>query len=179
MESKVGEGSCFTIELPMGVGETETTEGSEINKGGAPEAERSEIKKGGSPEEHQARFTVLYVEDHPINRALVEAILLTRGDIKLLLAPEAKLGLELARAHRPDLILMDIHLPGIDGISALKHLQTCEETRAIPVIAISADALPKDIDQALAAGFKHYLTKPIQGDRLLELMDDLLGKKAD
>ena len=109
-------------------------------------------------------FTVLYIEDNPLNLSVVEKFLRERNDIKLLSAPQAKLGLELARAHRPDLILMDINLPGISGMEAIEYLQTYKETENIPVVAISADAMEVDITKAKRAGFNKYLTKPIDVD---------------
>jgi len=119
---------------------------------------------------------VLYVEDNPINLKLVEAILSMRNNISFLSAPTAELGLELARAHCPDLILMDIHLPGMNGIEALKQLRTYEQTRTTPVVAVSASAMKNDIDRAMAAGFNDYLTKPFQMNELLKVLDAQLKK---
>ena len=105
---------------------------------------------------------------------MVEKIIKQRSNIRLLSAPQAKLGLELARGHRPDLILMDINLPGMSGIEALEYLKRYEETRGIPVVAISANAMPEDIDKAKEAGFNEYLTKPVDMDRLFETIDEYL-----
>ncbi|MDO9166029.1 MAG: response regulator, partial [Rhodoferax sp.] len=90
--------------------------------------------------------------------------------IRMLSASDADLGLALARAHRPDVILMDINLPGISGFEALKLLQADPVTARIPVLAISANAMPNDIDKGLAAGFLRYITKPI---KVSEFMDAL------
>ena len=114
-------------------------------------------------------FTILYIEDNPLNLSVVEKFLRERNDIKLLSAPQAKLGLELARAHRPDLILMDINLPGISGMEAIEYLQTYKETENIPVVAISADAMEVDIKKAKRVGFNKYLTKPIDVDQFLNI----------
>ena len=120
-------------------------------------------------------FTILYIEDNPLNLSVVEKFLRERNDIKLLSAPQAKLGLELARAHRPDLILMDINLPGISGMEAIEYLQTYKETENIPVVAISADAMEVDITKDKRAGFNKYLTKPIDVDQFLDTIDEILG----
>ena len=106
-------------------------------------------------------FTILYIEDNQANMLLVQDILSEFQDIKLLTAPQAVIGLDLANAYQPNLILLDINLPDIDGFEAFKRLQNMEETHDIPVIAISANAMQKDIDRALAFGFRNYLTKPI------------------
>ncbi len=89
-------------------------------------------------------------------------------------APDAKLGIELAQAHRPDLILMDINLPGMDGTTAMKHLQNKPESQDIPVVAISANALPSDVKQGLAAGFCDYLTKPPDAAEFHRLVGEML-----
>ena len=90
------------------------------------------------------------------------ASILFRHDLKLLQAPDAKLGIELAKAHQPDLILMDINLPGMDGYEALKIIRSEPSLGSTPVIAISANCLDSDIKKGLAAGFNEYVSKPIQ-----------------
>ncbi len=160
VESELGVGSCFSIELPVGDSKEEDKQEQVV--------ELEEPKKI-SP-------IVLYIEDNPANLALVKRILLLRDEIQLLTAQEARLGIELARAHRPDLILMDINLPGMSGIEALKHLQTFDETKDIPAIAISAYITQDDIDRAMSAGFLKYLTKPIKVDEFLETIDIILAK---
>jgi CheY-like chemotaxis protein len=115
-------------------------------------------------------YTVLYVEDNPANLMLVEGIIARRPDIRMLSAVDGKSGIEIARAALPDVILMDIHLPGISGIDAMKILTTDAETGHIPVIALSANAIPRDIEKGLEAGFFRYLTKPI---KIVEFMDTI------
>lgn len=107
---------------------------------------------------------VLYIEDDPDNQSLMRHILqrLPAYDIKLHTAHNAELGLDLARTHRPEAILMDINLPGMNGIEAVIRLKSIEETRGIPVIAISADATPHAIEFAMNSGFEGYITKPIK-----------------
>ena len=149
MRSVSGEGTCFSVELP---------EGKPLAKGSEKKVIRP-VQKVSNKKEEQ-KWTLLYVEDNPANLMLVEQILQSRPDIHLMAAPEATMGIELARAHRPDLILMDINLPGMDGISAMKHLQNYEETKDIPVIAVSANAMASDIQKGQEVGFKSYITKP-------------------
>jgi len=159
VESEVGVGSCFSIELPAG--ETQKPD------------EPKQVVEVEKPE--KVSPIVLYIEDNPANLALVKRILLLREEIQLLTAPEARLGLELARAHQPNLILMDINLPGMNGIEALQCLKNYEETRDIPAIAISAYITQDDIDKAMSAGFLKYLTKPIKVDEFLETIDNILA----
>ena len=116
------------------------------------------------------RRTLLYVEDNPANLRLVEQLVARRPDIQLLSARDGTVGIQLARTHLPDVILMDINLPGISGIEALAVLRGDPTTTHIPVVALSANAMPLDIEKGLQAGFFRYLTKPI---KLMELMDTL------
>jgi PAS domain S-box-containing protein len=114
--------------------------------------------------------TLLYVEDNPANLALVEQLIERRSDLKLLTAINGHLGVVLARACQPDVILMDINLPGLSGFGALKVLQNDPTTAHIPVMALSANAVPRDIEKGMEAGFFRYLTKPI---KVVEFMDAL------
>jgi len=106
--------------------------------------------------------TLLYVEDNPANLKLVERLIARRSDLRLLSAIDGNRGVELARSCQPDVILMDINLPGISGIEALKILREDKATAHIPVVALSANAIPRDIEKGLEAGFFRYLTKPIK-----------------
>ena len=118
--------------------------------------------------------TVLYVEDNPANMLLVEELIARRTDIKLLSARDGLTGVSMARAHLPDVILMDINLPGISGIEALKILTHDAHTAHIPVIALSANAIPRDIQKGLEAGFYRYLTKPINVHAFMEALQQAL-----
>jgi CheY-like chemotaxis protein len=111
------------------------------------------------------------VEDNPANLALVEQLIARRGDLKLLTAIDAHLGIELARAYLPDVILMDINLPGMSGYGALKRLHEDPVTAHIPVLALSANAVPRDIEKGLEAGFFRYLTKPIRVHEFMNALD--------
>jgi CheY-like chemotaxis protein len=116
------------------------------------------------------RYTLLCVEDNPANLNLIEQIIERRPDIRLLTAVNGTLGIELARSYLPQVILMDVNLPGISGIDALKILRKDPATAHIPVVAVSANAMPRDITKGLEAGFFRYLTKPI---KVKEFMDTL------
>ena len=123
-----------------------------------------------APLDHAA-YTLLYVEDNPANLMLVEQLIARRVNTRLLSAADATAGIALARLHQPEVILMDINLPGISGIRALKLLREDPLTRHIPVIAISANAMPHDVHKGLEAGFFSYLTKPIRVDAFMATMD--------
>ncbi|MBL0729231.1 ATP-binding protein [Piscinibacter sp. HJYY11] len=122
---------------------------------------------------------LLYVEDNPANLRLVEEIVAFRGDLRMLSAPDAQLGIELARAHLPQIILMDIHLPGLSGHDARALLAADPVTRHIPVIAVTADAMPRARAQGLEAGFFQYLTKPIHVAKLNEAIDAALAASVE
>ena len=123
-----------------------------------------------SPEGRPLR-TLLYVEDNPANLELVEQLIARRPDLRLLAAADGDLGIEFARAYLPDLILMDINLPGISGIEAMRILRADPSTAHIPIIALSANAVPRDIQKGLDAGFFRYLTKPIKVNHFMEALD--------
>ena len=106
---------------------------------------------------------------------LVEDLIARRPDIRLLSARDGNRGIEIARASRPDVILMDINLPGISGIKALKILADDPATAHIPVIALSANAMPRDIEKGLEAGFFRYLTKPIKVNEFMDTLDVALN----
>ena len=114
------------------------------------------------------------------NLNLIKQIVKMKKNIHLLSATRAKEGIELARTAKPDLILMDINMPEMNGIQAFKELQNWQETKDIPVIAISANAMESDIDQALETGFTAYLTKPLNISNFLEVIEKhLIGKTSE
>jgi PAS domain S-box-containing protein len=115
--------------------------------------------------------TLLYVEDNPANVQLIEQLVARRQDMRLLTARDGTRGIELARVNHPDVILMDINLPGISGIEALRILREDMTTAHIPVIALSANAMPRDIERGLHAGFFRYLTKPIRTGEFMKTLD--------
>ncbi len=117
------------------------------------------------------RRTLLYVEDNPANLQLVARLIARRADLRLLSAVDGPLGIELAHAAMPDVILMDINLPGMSGTEAMQILRRDPATAHIPVVALSANAIPHDIERGLDAGFFRYLTKPIQVDKFMAALD--------
>ena len=162
VESTVGVGSEFWIELIRDVT-------PQLAAGNTMPAERAPQAQGNA-----ALRTLLYVEDNPANLMLVEQIIEDHPHIRMLSARDGNLGIALARAHLPDVILMDINLPGISGIEALKILREDPATTHIPVVALSANAMLRDIEKALEAGFFGYLTKPIKVHELMKALDDAL-----
>ncbi len=159
-ESTVGVGSVFWIELTS-TGALQAVVGS---------TEPGPVAGIEVPTDVRIR-TVLYVEDNPANLMLVDSVLARRSDIRLLTARDGSSGVEMARMSRPDVILMDINLPGISGIEALKILAGDPLTAHIPVIALSANAMPRDIEKGLKAGFFRYLTKPIKVLQFMAALD--------
>ena len=163
VESIVGEGSTFYIKLPTCLKQSKPSEPTFAT---IDDEDYCKIGIG--------RFTLLYIEDNPANFKLVEDILTEYSEIKLITATHAEIGIKMARSSKPDLILMDINLPDIDGIEALKRLRNFEETHHIPAIAISANAMKKDIERAMSHGFKSYITKPIDIDKFRHIINDEL-----
>jgi PAS domain S-box-containing protein len=130
-------------------------------------------------QEDGVQHTLLYVEDNPANLMLVEQIMAGHPHIRMLSARDGNLGIALARAHLPDVILMDINLPGISGIEALYILREDPETAHIPIIALSANAMPFDIEKGLEVGFFRYLTKPIKVTELMIALNEALQFSAN
>jgi CheY-like chemotaxis protein len=160
VESTVGKGSVFWIELET------TAQPQSCEYTARPSAfARSEADAGA-----QVR-TLLYVEDNPANLMLVEDLIARRPDIRLLSARDGNRGVEMAREFRPDVVLMDINLPGISGIEALRILAADPTTAHIPVVALSANAMPRDVAKGLEAGFFRYLTKPIKVNEFMDTLD--------
>ena len=160
MESAVGVGSVFWFELSLA-----SAPQSAVHR-----AEPATVAKGQVPHDAPLR-TLLYVEDNPANLMLVEQLIARRSDIRLLTAVNGTLGIELARSSRPEVILMDINLPGISGIEALKVLREDPATAHIPIVALSANAMASDIQKGLEAGFFRYLTKPIKINEFMDTLD--------
>ncbi len=163
VESEIGVGSVFWIELRL----TAAPQLSTCKPGlGAPVQPGSSVS---SP-----LHTLLYVEDNPANLELVEQLVARRPDLRLLSAADGSIGIEFARAYLPEVILMDINLPGISGVDAMQILRLDPTTSHIPIIAISANAMPRDIEKALDAGFFNYVTKPIKVGEFMDTLDAAL-----
>ena len=167
--SRLGEGSVFWIELPAA--QAQDANGlTPLDEGAADTVLPLEP---GVP-----RRTVLCVEDNPANLRLVQRLLQRRPDLVLIAAKDGREGIALARSEQPDVILMDINLPGISGLTALRILAGDAKTAHIPVLALSANAMPHDIEKGLAAGFFRYLTKPIKLGEFLTALDLALERQA-
>jgi PAS domain S-box-containing protein len=162
VDSDLGKGSTFWVALP---------------RTNSPSQKISQFKAGGSRQHVEtpvpsAKCTVLYIEDNFSNLTLIERIIAEQPGIELVTAMQGKLGLDLARRHEPDLILLDLHLPDMPGWEVLAHLKATAETRDIPTVILSADATARQIDRLLAAGAHTYLTKPLDVDRLINILEE-------
>ena len=164
VESTVGRGSTFWVELISDAPPQPAVDG----------AEPTAVPEPQVPGAARLR-TLLYVEDNAANLKLVEQLIARRSDLRLLSAQDGSLGIALARASQPEVIVMDINLPGISGIEALKVLRGDPATAHIPVLALSANAVPLDIAKGLAAGFFRYLTKPLKVDEFMDTLDVALA----
>jgi len=158
VSSTVGEGSVFWIEFVAAAAPKLVDDGV------------AHATQAPAPTDAVPR-TLLYVEDNPANLKLVEQIIARRPDLCLLCARDATLGMEMARTRLPDVILMDINLPGMSGIDAMQMLGADAQTAHIPVVALSANAIPSDVENGLEAGFFRYLTKPIKVDEFVRTLD--------
>ncbi len=120
-------------------------------------------------------FVILHVEDNLSNIALMDDLLSDVEGVVLLTAHTGELGLELARTRRPDLVIMDINLPGMSGFAATQALAASEQTRDIPVVALSAVPLTQNTERVRRAGFYRYLTKPVNLDELTAVIEKLMA----
>jgi PAS domain S-box-containing protein len=160
VRSQPGQGSSFWVRLAKAASASPSTWGA------APTG----VAAVGAPD-GAACLDVLCIEDNPANLLLIEGIVAMRPRWRLLSAVSPALGLELARAHRPRLILLDIHLPEMDGWAVMRVLREDPDTRDIPVVAVSANAMRGDLERGRAAGFADYLTKPLDVARMLDVLD--------
>jgi PAS domain S-box-containing protein len=160
-----GEGTTFWVELP---GAQDPVQASERREALAP----------GWAAANGTEHTLLYIEDNLSNLSLIEHILARRGKVRLLSAMQGRRGLELARENRPDLILLDLHLPDMQGDEVLHQLRAETETKDIPVVMLSADATPRQIERLLEAGAKEFLTKPLDVKRFLHILDETMQQGA-
>jgi PAS domain S-box-containing protein len=165
LRSVKGEGATFSVRLQQAT----STDGTALVRASAPPVLR-----------HIATdATVLYVEDNLATVALVESIFALRPNVRLLTAMQGGMAVELAREHRPDLVILDLHLPDINGEEVIKHLRLDPRTADVPVVIYSADATERQVDRLLAAGAEAYLTKPARVAQFLGLIDRILGRSAD
>jgi PAS domain S-box-containing protein len=159
-DSIPGQGSTFWVELACA--------DSPLQRVGLAKRHASESPNGSDAK----KLTILYVEDNLSNLTLIEQVLAELSHIRLLTAMQGELGLELARRHSPDLILLDLHLPDIPGWEVLSRLQHYDSTREIPVIIISADATSRQIERLMTAGARAYLTKPLDIQQFLQVISE-------
>jgi signal transduction histidine kinase/CheY-like chemotaxis protein len=164
--SQAGKGSTFWIELPVAEAPVERVR-------------RQEVLTARPADPVPQSLKVLYIEDNVANVQLIEHVLSFRSQVKLLTAMQGRLGLEFAIENRPDLILLDLHLPDIRGDVVLRELQADSRTRGIPTIMISADATPGEIRRLRDAGATDYLTKPLDVEKLLHILDEHLRRTSE
>ncbi len=167
VESTLGEGTRFWLELPRAESQLELIARQQRDTG-AP----------AGMESLAGIHDVLYIEDNLSNLTLIEHLLADHPEIRLMTAMQGGLGLDLARQHLPDLILLDLHLPDLPGWDVLAALQADEATRAIPVVVVSADATPRQVEKLMKAGARAYLTKPLEVERFQRLLRQLLEPQA-
>lgn len=160
VESTLGQGSTFWLDLPL----------PEINEVKAMHEQQASMQADLRP-------SVLYIEDNATNMRLIETVFRYRPDLRFIPATNGEHGLELASRYLPAVILLDIHLPGLDGYAVLAALKNNPSTASIPVIAVSADAMPVDVERGIKAGFNYYVTKPVKIDELMAALDRLLPKR--
>jgi PAS domain S-box-containing protein len=169
VHSTVGEGTVFWVELDLA--------DAPALAAGVADGVASAAHGPSEPAPVHAntrQHSVLYVEDNPENLQLVEELLARRPELQLLSARDAPSGIALARSQQPSIILMDIHLPGMSGLAALKMLREDPTTQHIPVVAVSANAMASEIESGLEAGFFRYITKPIKIDAFMDVVDAAL-----
>jgi CheY-like chemotaxis protein len=161
--SVVNEGSEFWVDMPVHAAQARPL---------VPAVLRESLSKRLTPE---GTALILYVEDNPSNVSFMQHLVEMMDGIDLLVAPTAEVGLELARQHRPAVIVMDINLPGMSGVDALHALRAAPETHDTPVIALTAAATERDKQRGKAAGFYQYLTKPVKVDEFIDALAPLLA----
>jgi CheY-like chemotaxis protein len=167
VESIKGQGSTFWVELARTESPLETIATSNVA-----------VTRPKRPATAKPRL-VLYIEDNISNLTLVEQILQEDTGIQLLTAMQGRIGLDLARQHAPDLILLDLHLPDMQGLEVLAELQANEGTRHIPTIVLSADANPGQLQRLLDAGARDYITKPIDVTEFYRLLEQTVASREE
>jgi PAS domain S-box-containing protein len=172
-DSQPGVGSTFWIDLPIAA-----TAELPVEAAGAVALDRRALTPSRTPQTRSGGYSLLYVEDNPASLRLLEHLLSGMPGVTMLSAPTPQFGLDLATAHRPDVIVLDLNLPGMSGFEVLARLKAKPETRDIPVLALTAAAFPRDVAAGLAAGFFRYLTKPLDVNAFLAAIDDALAQAA-
>jgi len=160
--SVVGQGSEFWVDLPLAPRELWT------------QPRALEAVENAARIRAEGGYSLLYVEDNVSNLRLMEHLIATLPNVVLLSAPTPRMGLELARAHRPDVIVLDLHLPEMSGFELFDRLKAAPETRHTPVIALTAAAMPRDVRRGVEAGFFRYMTKPLDAKAFLSAVDEAI-----
>jgi CheY-like chemotaxis protein len=168
VESVAGEGSTFTVDLPLALSPQDE----------ALIAGPQGYDEGSGSDSPRRPATLLYIEDNLANLALVETILSSRPELNLLAALKGEMGLNLAWKYAPDVVLLDLHLPDLQGIEVLRRLRADPRTKDVPVIVVSADATAESVARLNAEGARMYLTKPIDVEELIGAVDQILGERA-
>jgi CheY-like chemotaxis protein len=186
VDSTPGQGATFWLRLPVGQGKAAPEEAAGgVWPSAAEAANVSEAPAASGPGDDGTTpaddgapggtATVLYIEDNPVNAMVMEAMVTRLPGLTMISADDGAPGLEMALRERPALILTDIQMPGMDGFELMARLKQHEQTRDIPVIAISADALPQTVERGRQAGFTDYLTKPVEMGALHAAIQRALG----
>jgi CheY-like chemotaxis protein len=165
VESRIGAGSTFWLELPLG----------ECPLSALPGPEPEIVEEPALPGSAARKLKLLYIEDNLSNNLLMQRILQSRPEVQLISAMQGRMGLELASQQAPDLIFLDLHLPDMTGDEVLRALRQRSATAETPIVMISADATPSQVDRLYAAGANEYFTKPLDIRRLLNYVDEVLG----
>jgi CheY-like chemotaxis protein len=163
-ESTPGAGSVFWIELPVREAAAEVRDAGELK------AARTSLGAA-----HGGSHSIVYIEDNPSNIAFMQGLVGDLENVALVCAPTAEVGVEIVRARRPDVVIMDINLPGMSGYEATRKLREWPETKDIPIVALSAAAMVEDRKRAAEAGFYRYLTKPVRVAELTATLEELIG----
>ncbi len=163
VDSELGVGSCFWIDLPV------TQALMQVSPVLA-------TQSAAPVQPSSVRRRVLYIEDNPANLKLVEQVLASCQHIQMLAATTPEQGIQLARSEQPDLVLLDINLPNIDGYQVMTELRKYPELRDMPVIAVTANAMPLDIERGMNAGFLRYVTKPLDVTRFIAVVNESLQR---
>jgi len=164
-ESELGKGSTFWLELPLAFSQSAVMDGQNTS---------DNANSKGLMED--ATGSILYVEDNPSNLQLMEMVVSCVEGLSLSSTHTAELGIKIARSNHFDVIILDINLPGMSGLEAIKEMKKYKTTKGTPILALSAAATKKDIEKGLAAGFERYLTKPINVIEMTGVLREMIKK---
>jgi|GEM_PF-2097012 len=163
VKSELGTGTTFLLRFPLAAKPLDSIEETE-----------TQLTEKPNKQEETRKKIVLYVEDDRVNKVLMQSILDYYPNLTMMTAENAEDGLEIAQTQTPDLILMDIQMPGMDGFEAMQRLKEMKETSHIPVIAVTAEAMVEDLVKGKEVGFLEYVTKPIQVGKFKKLIEQIL-----